>query len=128
MSNEVNTRKFYQFLSNFEKGEQSWTNVADGEYGNADGTVIKSEFRKFLNAEWNGEQNGELNNDLINTFWKKIDTNTSASKIKGTKLRNLNALDKEEAGNLDKKLEAYVQLNEFVANNVKICKLVAKLK
>ena len=120
MSNEVNTRKFYQFLSNFEKGEQSWTNVADGEYGNADGTVIKSEFRKFLNAEWNGEQNGELNNDLINTFWKKIDTNTSASKIKGTKLRNLNALDKEEAGNLDKKLEAYVQLNEFVANNVKI--------
>lgn len=120
MSNEVNTRKFYQFLSSFEKGEQSWTNVADGEYGNADGTVIKSEFRKFLNAEWNGEQNGELNNDLINTFWKKIDTNTSASKIKGTKLRNLNALDKEEAGNLDKKLEAYVQLNEFVANNVKI--------
>ena len=36
------------------------------------------------------KENGELTNDIINNFWKKIDTNTSASKISGTKLKNLN--------------------------------------
>lgn len=116
---EVNTRKFYQFLAQYQN-EGGWVNVADGEHGNGDGTIIKSEFRAFLNAEWNGEENGQLTNDLINSFWKKIDTNTSANKIAGTKLKNLNALDKTEVANLDKKLEVYVAFDEFVANNVKI--------
>ena len=117
---EINTTKFYQFLSKYQEDGKSWADVADSSYGNNDGTVIKAEFRKFLNAEWNGEANGELSNDLINTFWKKIDTNTSASKISGTKLKNLNALDKKELASLDKKLEVYVDFNEFVKNNVKI--------
>ena len=84
---EVNTTKFYQFLSKYQKDGETWADVADSNYGNDDGTVIKAEFRKFINAEWNGEENGELSNDLINSFWKKIDTNTSATKISGTKLR-----------------------------------------
>ena len=117
---EVNTRKFYQFLAQYQKDGSSWADVADSTHGNGDGTVIKSEFRAFLNAEWNGEENGELTNDLINSFWKKIDTNTSASKIQGTKLKNLNALDKNEMANLDKQLEVYVKFDEFVSNNVKI--------
>lgn len=117
---DVNTRKFYQFLAGFQQEGKNWVNVADSNYGNGDGTVIKSEFRKFMNAEWNGEENGELTNDLINSFWKKIDTNTSASKISGTKLKNLNALDKTEVANLDKQLEVYVAFDEFIANNVKI--------
>lgn len=116
---EVNTTKFYQFLSKYQ-ADGGWDKVADGEYGNEDGTVIKSEFRKFLNGEWNGEENGELTNDLINSFWKKIDTNTSASKIAGTKVRNLNGLDKNEIANLEKRLEVYVQFDEFLANNITI--------
>ena len=119
MSNEINTTKFYRFLAGFES-KGGWESVADSENGNGDGTVIKSEFRKFLNANWNGEENGELSNDLINSFWKKIDTNTSANKISGTKLKNLNALDKKEVENLDKKLEVYVQFDEFVKNNIKV--------
>ncbi len=117
---EVNTRKFFQFLAGYQKDGGNWVDVADSNYGNGDGTVIKSEFRSFMNAEWNGEENGELTNDLINSFWKKIDTNTSASKISGTKLKNLNALDKTEVANLDKQLEVYVAFDEFIANNVKI--------
>lgn len=117
---EVNTTKFYQFLSKYQKDGETWADVADSNYGNDDGTVIKAEFRKFINAEWNGEENGELSNDLINSFWKKIDTNTSATKISGTKLRNLNALDKNEMANLDKQLEVYVQFDKFVEENVKI--------
>lgn len=117
---EVNTTKFYQFLSKYQKDGETWADVADSNYGNDDGTVIKAEFRKFINAEWNGEENGELSNDLINSFWKKIDTNTSATKISGTKLRNLNALDKNEVANLDKKLEVYVQFDKFVEENVVI--------
>lgn len=116
---EVNTRKFYQFLAQYQS-EGGWVNVADSQHGNGDGTVIKSEFSKFMKAEWNGEENGELTNDLINSFWKKIDTNTSASKISGTKLKNLNALDKTEVANLDKQLEVYVKFDEFISNNVKI--------
>ena len=117
---EVNTTKFYQFLSKYQQNGETWADVADSNYGNDDGTVIKAEFRKFINAEWNGEENGEMTNDLINSFWKKIDTNTSASKISGTKLKNLNALDKKELANLDKQLEIYVEFDKFVANNVKV--------
>ncbi len=116
---DVKVTKFYQFLSKYQS-EGGWNKVADGQYGNEDGFVIKSEFRNFLNTEWNGEENGELTNDLINSFWKKIDTNTSASKISGTKLKNNNALDKNETAALEKRLEVYVQFDQFVANNIVI--------
>ena len=116
---EVNTTKFYQFLSKYQ-ADGGWDKVADEKYGNEDGTVLKSEFRKFMNAEWNGEENGELTNDLINSFWKKIDTNTSASKIAGTKWKNCNGLDKNETAALEKRLEVYVQFDEFLANNMTI--------
>ena len=114
MSNDANIGKFYQFLAKYEAKGVNWVDVADGDYGNDDGTVIKSEFRKFLTGEWNGNENGELTNDLINTFWKQIDTNTSASKISGTKLKNLNALDSTEVDNLDRKLDAFVELQRYI--------------
>lgn len=124
MSNEVNTTKFYRFLASFES-KGGWEKVADS-YGKEDGTVIKSEFRSFMNAEWNGNENGELTNDLINSFWKKIDTNTSATKISGTNLKNLNALDGNEMANLDKKLEVYVQFDQFIADNIAIPDALSK--
>ncbi len=127
MSNEMNINKLYQFLAKFEVNGNSWINAADGA-GNCqvDGHVIKSEFRAFMeeNFEWNGETDTQKN-DLINTFWKKIDTNTSSQKIAGTRLQNLNALDDKEVGNLDKKLETYVQMNEFINKNVKAPSVLA---
>ena len=123
MSNEVNIQKMYQFIASFEK-KGGWENVADG-YGSGkkDGTVIKSEFRAFVNGEfanWNGNEGGTVSNDIINDFWKAIDTNTSASKIAGTKLKNLNALDKNELAAMEQRLEAYIAFDEFVSKNVKI--------
>ena len=111
MSNEIT--KFYQFLS--IQG-QDWTKVADKEYGNSDGSLIKAEFKDYMNAEWNGEEMGlTLTDDLINKFWRKIDTNTSTDVIKGTNsIRNYNALDDKEVENLGKRIEAYQQFNEYV--------------
>lgn len=113
MSNEISNQKFYRFLANFQQGEQTWADVADSEYGNDNGTVIKSEFRAFMQGEWtkwNGEEGGTLSNSLINNFWKKLDTNT-----KGAELNKLNQAEMDKA---NAKIEAYVELNDFVKENV----------
>lgn len=52
---------------------------------------------------------------LINTFWKSIDTNRSASTIKGTKFKNANALDSNELEKMQNKIEMYEILNDFTA-------------
>ena len=115
MSNEISNQKFYRFLANFEQNGSNWANVADTEYGNGNGEVIKSEFRKFMQGEWtnwNGEESGtELSNSIINNFWKKLDTSA-----KGTDLNKLN--DKEMEA-MDTKIQAYVELNNFIDENVK---------
>ena len=116
MSNEIS--KFYQFLAN--QG-QNWTEVADSKYGNDDGSVIKAEFKEFINAEWNGEEMGlDLTTDLVNQFWKKIDSNQSTSVIKGTNnIRNYNALDDKEVENMEKRIVAYQQFNEYSEEYIK---------
>ncbi len=116
MSNEIS--KFYQFLAN--QG-QNWTEVADSKYGNDDGSVIKAEFKEFINAEWNGEEMGlDLTSDLVNQFWKKIDSNQSTSVIKGTNnIRNYNALDSKEVENLENRIVAYQQFNEYSDEYIK---------
>ena len=110
MSNEIS--KFYQFLAN--QG-QNWAEITDTQYGNSDGSVIKAEFSKFINAEWDGEEMGlTLTKDLVNQFWKKIDSNQSTTIIKGSNnIRNYNALDDKELENLDKRIVAYQQFNEY---------------
>lgn len=122
MSNEISNQKFYRFLANFEQNNSNWANVADTEYGNSNGEVIKSEFRKFMQGEWanwNGEEGGtELSNSIINNFWKKLDTSA-----KGTDLNKLN--DKEMEA-MDTKIQAYVQLNEFIDANVKAPNVLSK--
>lgn len=122
MSNEISNQKFYRFLANFEQNNSNWADVADTEYGNSNGSVIKSEFRKFMQAEWanwNGEEGGaELSNSIINNFWKKLDTSA-----KGTDLNKLN--DKEMEA-MDTKIQAYVQLNEFIDANVKAPNVLSK--
>lgn len=115
---EINTQKFYQFLAGFGK-DNAWASVADENHGDSDGYVIKSEFRSFMNAEWNGNENGELTNDIINKFWKEIDTGRSANKI-GDDYKDLNVLSDKELEDLDKRLSVYSKFDEFFKNNVKV--------
>ena len=119
MSNNINTSKFYQFLASYKKEGENIADTIDTTYGNSDGTLIKGEFRTFVETEfenWSGEEKSDTEiNDLVNKFWKTIDTNTSAKKIKGTRLKNLNALDSTEEENMEKKLELYVQFDKYVA-------------
>ena len=107
MSTDVS--RVYQFLA--KQGD--WKAIADE---NGDGTVIKSEFRTFMenNFEWNGED-ASAQNDLINNFWKTIDTKQSGS-LKGTNLKNKNALDSNELATMDKKIAYYEVLNDFTAD------------
>ena len=115
MSNEIT--KFYQFLSQYG---QNWSETVDSEYGNDDGSVIKAEFREFLNSEWDGEQMGlTLDNDLINKFWKSIDTNQSTNVIKGTQnIRNYNGLDDKELEKMNQRIEAYEKFNEYTSSAI----------
>ena len=108
MSTDVS--RVYQFLA--KQGD--WASVADA---NGDGTVIKSEFRTFMeeNFEWDGETTEDGKNDLINNFWKTIDTKQAGS-LKGTNLKNKNALDSSELAAMDKKIAYYEVLNDFTAD------------
>ena len=108
MSTDIS--RVYAFLA--KQGD--WVNEADK---NGDGAVIKSEFRDFMeeNFEWNGEESTDsAKNDLINSFWKTIDTNQSG-KVSGTKLKNKNALDKKELAAMEDRIEMYEILNEFTS-------------
>ena len=109
MTNEVSSlSRVYKFLSQ----KADWAADADG---NGDGAITKAEFSKYLkeNFEWNGEEDSQKT-DLINSFWKSIDTNKSTAKIKGTRVRNNNALDKKEQEAMSYRLEMYETLNTFL--------------
>ena len=108
MSNDIS--RVYQFLA--KQGD--WVSAADS---NNDGTVIKSEFKNFMeeNFEWDGEITDAGKNDLINTFWNKIDSNQSG-KISGTKLKNKNALDSKEIDAMNDRIEIYEILNDYTSN------------
>ncbi len=112
MTNDVS--RVYQFLAKYNEGGQTWQNEVDS---NGDGTIIKSEFRAFMeeNFEWDGETTEDGKNDLINQFWQNIDTNRNASKISGTKFKNANALDKNEVTNMENRIEMYEILNEYTS-------------
>ena len=117
---EINAR-IYKFLSGYDNGGKNWADAADENHGNDDGTVIYKEFQEFMekNFSWNGEGSIERS-DIIMDFWKKIDTNTSGSKISGTSIRNDGALDKKELGNIEEELKIYVAFDNLVKNHVKI--------
>ena len=108
MSNDIS--RVYQFLAK----QGNWISAADT---NGDGAIIKTEFRNFMeeNFEWDGETSDAGKNDLINSFWNTIDTEQSG-KISGTKLKNKNALDKDELETMGDKIEMYEILNEFTAS------------
>lgn len=118
MTNEINPKRIYQFLANYNSGDQTWVDVVDG-YGRGkdDGVVIKSEFTDFINDNfnWNGETDAQKK-DLIDDFWETIDENVSATHISGTKLKNLNALDEKEQDKMNNSVTGYVILNETISS------------
>lgn len=102
----VDSSKVYLFLSK----NKNWQTEADK---NSDGKIIKSEFRTYMegNYNWNGED-ASAKSDLINAFWKEIDTNQSGKLSK--KLNNKGALDDSELNTINKKIEMYDILNDYI--------------
>ena len=107
MSNEISNQRFYMFLSSFENNG-GWVSHADQD---GDNYIMQCEFYDFITKEWDGEKS-QLKPDLINRFWNTLDTNKE-DKIKGTTLRNLNALDKKEMEKLETHLASYVAFDTF---------------
>lgn len=107
--------KIYLFLQNMgvnEEGKAAWVDEADS---NNDGVISKTELRKILEQSgfdfsaldgWNGEKATKSENDIINKFWKNFNTNSSTSKIKGTRIRNSAGLDKKELDSMNLVIEA----------------------
>ena len=119
----IDNTKFYQFISKIQAdNEGGWNNYIDENYGNNDGTVIKAEFKKLMETEfdWTGVDNESEKKDIINKFWRSLDTNTSSGKIRGTSCDNLNALDDNEVDAVQARVEAYTLLNTFVEEFVTI--------
>lgn len=109
MSN-IDTSKVYLFLSK----NKNWQTEADTS---GDGRIIKSEFRAYMeqNYNWNGEESSDKS-DLINAFWKEIDTNQSGRFSK--KLNNKGTLDDSELNSMNNKIEKYEYVNDFVENQI----------
>ena len=112
MSN-VEFTKIFTILAKFG-ANNGWVNAADSEtYGTKDGEVSKSEFRKFIRANWDGNASGEYDKDLVNDFFNTFDVNSKTNKT-------MNKFDKAEQAEIGKNLAIYVEFDEYVKNNVSI--------
>ena len=108
MANDIT--KLYQFLGTLG----DWKSKMDK---NNDGTIIKSEFRNFMNDdfEWDGTPSDSEKNSVIDQFWAKFDTNKSNTKIGSTRYRNKNALDNNEIDTMQQKIGIYENLNAYTS-------------
>lgn len=108
MANDIT--KLYQFLGTLG----DWKSKMDK---NNDGTIIKSEFRNFMNDdfEWDGTPSDSEKNSVIDQFWAKFDTNKSNTKIGSTRYRNKNALDNNEIDTMQQKIGIYENLNTYTS-------------
>lgn len=108
MANDIT--KLYQFLGTLG----DWKSKMDT---NNDGTIIKSEFRNFMNDdfEWDGTPSDSEKNSVIDQFWAKFDTNKSNTKIGSTRYRNKNALDNNEIDTMQQKIGIYENLNTYTS-------------
>ncbi len=109
MANDIS--KLYQFLGTLG----DWKTKMDK---NEDGTIIKYEFRDFMNNsdfEWDGTPTDSEKNSIIDQFWAKFDTNRTNAKISGSKYRNKNALDKNEINTMQETIDIYENLNTYTS-------------
>ena len=124
MTDDLNTKKFYQFLATKSTGGQGWDKYIDRNYGKKnDGVVIKAEFRNFMEAEWDwsGVSQEVEKRDIINQFWAEID-NIVSGKIKtsaGTTLNDDMALNAKEVEAINEELGIYRDFNVFISEKVK---------
>lgn len=124
MTDDLNTKKFYQFLATKSTGGQGWDKYIDRNYGKKnDGVVIKAEFRNFMEAEWDwsGVSQEIEKRDIINQFWAEID-NIVSGKIKtsaGTTLNDDMALNAKEVEAINEELGIYRDFNVFISEKVK---------
>ncbi len=110
MANDIS--KLYQFLGTLG----DWKTKMDK---NEDGTIIKYEFRDFMNNsdfEWDGTPTDSEKNSIIDQFWAKLDTNRANTKISGTNKRNKNALDNNEINTMQETICIYENLNTYTSN------------
>lgn len=110
MANDIS--KLYQFLGTLG----DWKTKMDK---NEDGTIIKYEFRDFMNNsdfEWDGTPTDSEKNSIIDQFWAKLDTNRANTKISGTNKRNKNALDNNEINTMQETIGIYENLNTYTSN------------
>lgn len=113
MSNVGDFTKIFTILAKFGANNE-WVDSADSDtYGTKDGEVSKSEFRKFIKANWDGNANGEYDKDLVNNFFNSFDVTANSNKT-------MNKLDKKEQATLGANLEIYVEYDEYVKDNVEI--------
>ena len=108
MANDIT--KVYQFLGTLG----DWKSKMDK---NGDGTIIKYEFREFMNNdfEWDGTPTDSEKNSLIDQFWAKFDTNTKNGRISGTTYRNKNALSTDEVNTMQETIGVYENLNTYTS-------------
>ena len=109
MANDIS--KLYQFLGTLG----DWKTKMDK---NEDGTIIKAEFREFMNNsdfEWDGTPTDSDKNSIIDQFWAKFDTNRTNAKISGSKYRNKNALDNNEINTMQETIGIYENLNTYTS-------------
>lgn len=111
------------FFKMIAKLGADWHTNIDKEYGNNDGTLIKAEFRRYINAEWSGTRSNM--NDLVDNFWSTMDKDHDAGNFtkNGVKFHDLNALDETEIVNFnndnEKYFDFYTQIDKYVDNNTK---------
>ncbi len=94
VNKEESVARVYQFLNK----DKNWKAAADK---NGDGTIIKTEFRAYLQSSGFKFNSGEDKEDLIDAFWKTVDSNTGGKVGGGSGISNKNALDAKEIKNVE---------------------------
>ncbi len=94
VNKEESVARVYQFLNK----DKNWKAAADK---NGDGTIIKTEFRAYLQSSGFKFNSGEDKEDLIDAFWKTVDSNTGGKVSGGSGISNKNALDAKEIKNVE---------------------------
>lgn len=112
INKEESISRVYQFLNKYNG---DWK--ADADINN-DNTIIKTEFRTFLNNsdfQWNGETD-QQKEDIITTFWKSIDTQTTGKLNNGKGISDKNALNADELATVDTNIKATDIVVKYMKN------------
>ncbi|MBO5738871.1 hypothetical protein J6R97_05980, partial [bacterium] len=119
MSN-VNLNIMYKFLATFGGNGKGWEEVADADnnqaitYGEFDKFTMSNQDDIFSQGNEDCDTVDELK-DLINAFWNTVDTKRTGY-VGKTDVRNKFALDDNEMKNIERNVERYNILSNFINN------------